>query len=256
MKIISWNINGLKAQLQKNYLDELIKIEDPDILCFGETKINSNFNDEYFIDKFKYRYWHVSTSKKGYSGVAILVKNKKPINVSYGLYDLDNEGRVITLEYSKYYLVNVYTPNSGEQLKRLNYRKDIWDREFERYILELQNKNDKKSIIICGDLNVAHREIDIKNPKTNLKSAGFTIEERESFDLMLKNTKLIDIYRYLYPDKIEYTYWTYFRRARERNVGWRIDYFLINKKLIKKIKNIEILVNILGSDHAPIKLII
>jgi exodeoxyribonuclease III len=256
MKIISWNVNGLNAQLKKNYLNELIINEDPDILCLGETKINSNFNDEYFVDKFKYRYWHISTIKKGYSGVSILIKNKKPLNIKYGLYDIDNEGRVITIEFSKFYLINVYTPNSGEQLKRLNFRTEIWDREFEKYIIELQNNDNKKSIIICGDLNVAHKEIDIKNPKTNLRSAGFTIEERNSFDIFLKNTELIDIYRYIYPNKIEYTYWTYLRKARDKNIGWRIDYFLINKKLIKKIKNINILTHILGSDHAPIKLIL
>ena len=254
MKIISWNVNGLNAQLKKNYLDDLLKNEDPDILCLSETKINNNFNDEYFKNKFKYRYWHISTSKKGYSGVAILIKKKEPKNIKYGLYDIDNEGRVITLEFSKFYLINVYTPNSGEHLKRLNYRNEIWDREFEKYIVELRSHN--KEIIICGDLNVAHKEIDIKNAKSNERSAGFTIEERSSFDQILNKTELIDIYRYLHPHKIEYTYWTYLRKAREKNIGWRIDYFLISKKLIKKIKNSSILTDILGSDHAPIKLII
>jgi exodeoxyribonuclease-3 len=254
MKIISWNVNGLNAQLKKNYLNDLINNENPDILCLSETKINNNFKDEYFKDKFKYRYWNISTIKKGYSGVSILVKKIEPLNIKYGLYDLDNEGRVITLEFKKFYLINVYTPNSGELLKRLKYRNEIWDREFEKYILEL--KKNSKEIIICGDLNVAHKEIDIKNAKSNLRSAGFTIEERTSFDQILINTELIDIYRYLFPNKIEYTYWTYLRKAREKNIGWRIDYFLVSKKLLNKIKNCSILTDVLGSDHAPIKLIL
>ena len=259
MKIIAWNINGIKAMLKKDDLINLINTEDPDIFCLGETKIscpfietqnelNKKLNNKY------HNYWSPCKTKKGYSGTAIFSK-KEPINITYGLkinnIEHDDEGRVITCEYSKFYLIHVYTPNSGEALKRLDFRVNTWDKAFIKYIKQLQ---EKKSVIICGDLNVAHKEIDIKNPKTNLKTAGFTIEERKSFDDILKETKVIDTFRHLNPTKIDYSFWSYKFHAREKNAGWRIDYFLVSEKLLKKIKKSNILTEVYGSDHAPILL--
>ena len=261
MKIIAWNVNGLNSLVKTDYLDTLIKNNNPDILCLSETKLTyiTQPNIDILIQKsypqFKYRYWHNSMKKNGYSGTVILLK-KKPKNIKYGLLhdntEIDTEGRLILVELNKYFLLHVYTPNSGEGLNRLTWRVESWDRYFENYIDILQ-KN--KPVIICGDLNIAHKAIDLKNPTKNLKSAGYTIEERNSFDQILNNLNLIDVYRFLYPDKIEYTYWTYKFKAREKNIGWRIDYFLVSKKLIKKIINCSIIQNILGSDHAPIELI-
>jgi exodeoxyribonuclease-3 len=268
MKIIAWNVNGIRSLLKTTYLDELIKDENPDIFCMGETKISCPYNDVETdlikrLPQFKYRYWSPCKTKKGYSGTSIFCK-KKPISIKYGLEynksnekststyeELDDEGRVITVEYSTFYLLHVYTPNSGQALARLEWRTLVWDRAFEEYIITLKKM---KPVIVCGDLNVARKEIDLKNPKTNLRTAGFTIEERESFEKLLINTELIDSFRQLYPEKIKYSYWSYMRKSREKNIGWRIDYFLIDKKLIKKLKESEILIDILGSDHAPIKL--
>lgn len=257
MKIISWNINGIRAMLKKNNLVELINEEDPDIICLGETKISCPFDDvqnnlnESLNNKY-YNYWNPCKVKAGYSGTAILTK-KEPINVIYGLNinnkEYDDEGRVITCEFSKFYLIHVYTPNSGKTLARLNYRTTTWDNMFLKYINKLKKI---KKVIVCGDLNVAHKEIDLKNPKTNLKTAGFTVEERESFDNILDNTKLIDTFRHLHKEIIKYSYWSYKFRARERNTGWRIDYFLVDEKLIKKVIKSDILIDIVGSDHAPI----
>jgi exodeoxyribonuclease-3 len=250
MKIIAWNVNGIRAILKKNNLTDLINSEDPDIFCLSETKINDNLD----IFNGYYSYWNFSQVKNGYSGTAIFTK-KKPKNIIYGLNiddeEFDQEGRVITCEFSKYYLVHVYTPNSGAILKRLDYRTKIWDIAFTKYINMLQIK---KNVILCGDLNVAHFEIDLKNPKTNLRTAGFTIEERQSFDLLLNKTEMIDSFRFLYPDTIKYSYWSYRCNARKNNTGWRIDYFLVSKNLIKKIIKSDILDNIFGSDHAPILL--
>ena len=258
MKIIAWNINGIRAMLKKNNLVELINDENPDIICLGETKIscslvndvqdslNKSLNNKY------YNYWSPCKVKTGYSGTAILTK-KEPINVIYGLNvnnkEYDDEGRVITCEFSKFYLVHVYTPNSGQVLARLDFRVKIWDSMFIKYINKLK---EHKKVIVCGDLNVAHKEIDLKNPKTNLKTAGFTIEERESFDDILNNTDLIDTFRYLHKEIIKYSFWSYKFRARDKNAGWRIDYFLVDKRLIKKVIKSDILVDIMGSDHAPI----
>jgi len=251
-KIIAWNVNGIRAISKKSNLFELIKKEKPNIICFGETKISCPFIDIKKILKkkikgYRYRYWSPCLEKKGYSGTAIFSKTK-PISVIDGL---GNEGRIITLEFKEYYLVHVYTPNSGKNLKRLNYRINEWDKLFRKYIKKLSKH---KEIIICGDLNVAHNEIDIANPKTNIKNAGFTIEERDSFDKLLKKCKLTDTYRFLNPTKIEYSFWTYMFNARKKNKGWRIDYFLVTKKLLKKIKKSLILTDIYGSDHAPILL--
>ncbi len=255
MKIIAWNVNGLRSLLKTEYLDKLLEKEKPDIFCMGETKLSCPYDN---IDKemgtrypkYKFRYWSACKTKKGYSGTAIICK-KEPKNVTYGLYDIDNEGRVITLELDKYYLVHVYTPNSGQSLERLEWRTTVWDKAFRKYIKELQ---EKKSVIVCGDLNVAHKEIDLKNPKTNLKTAGYTIEERNSFNKLLDNNELLDGYRTLHPDKIEYSFWSYMRKSREKNIGWRIDYFLISSNLKNKLKENTILTDIFGSDHAPIKL--
>jgi exodeoxyribonuclease-3 len=259
MKIIAWNVNGLKSLLKTDYLDNMIKDENPDVFCMGETKLSCPYDD---IEKqvilrfpqFKYRYWSPCKTKKGYSGTSIFCK-KEPINVHYGLKfkdkEIDDEGRLIVIEYNKYYILHVYTPNSGQSLNRLEWRTTIWDRAFENYINNLQKT---KPIIICGDLNVAHQEIDLKNPKTNLKTAGYTIEERDSFNKILINCNLTDSYRKLYPEKIEYSFWSYMRNSREKNIGWRIDYFLLSKSLEKKFKESLILTKILGSDHAPIKI--
>lgn len=259
MKIIAWNVNGIRSLLKTTYLDELIADENPDVFCMGETKISCPYDD---VDadlikrlvKFKYRYWSPCKTRGGYSGTAIFSK-KEPLSISYGLKhkksDIDDEGRVITVEYKKFYLIHVYTPNSGQALARLDWRTKIWDRAFDEFIVDLKKS---KPVIVCGDLNVARNPIDLKNPKTNLKTAGYTIEERESFEKILKNTELIDSFRHLNPEKIQYSYWSYMRNSREKNIGWRIDYFLVDTKLKTKIKTSEILSNTLGSDHAPIKL--
>jgi exodeoxyribonuclease-3 len=237
--------------IKKKDLFNLINDEDPDIICLCETKTSSPVDqshiDEHLNNKY-YQYWNASITKKGYSGTCILTK-KKPKTVIYGIDDFDQEGRVITCEFTKFYLVNVYTPNSGEELKRLKYRITEWDVKFLEFIMKLQ---EKKSVILCGDLNVAHKEIDLKNPKTNLRSAGFTIEERESFTNLLNKTNMIDTFRYFNPDTIKYSYWSYRMASRSRNTGWRLDYFICSEKLIKKIIKSDILTDILGSDHAPI----
>ncbi len=257
MKIIAWNVNGIRAMIKKNNLVELINNEDPDIICLGETKISCPYEDvkndlNKSLKNNYFNFWSPCKVKAGYSGTAILSK-KEPINVVYGLNinnkEYDDEGRVITCEFSKFYLIHVYTPNSGQVLARLDYRTNIWDVMFTKYINKLK---EHKKVIVCGDLNVAHKEIDLKNPKSNLKTAGYTIEERNSFDNILTKTELIDTFRYLNKETIKYSYWSYKFNAREKNAGWRIDYFLIDKKLIKKVIKSDILVDIIGSDHAPI----
>jgi exodeoxyribonuclease-3 len=257
MKIIAWNVNGLKSLLKTNHLDNLINNENPDVFCIGETKLSCPYNDieSHIITrfpKFKFRYWSPCKIREGYSGTSIFCK-KEPLSVSYGLKykdkELDNEGRIIVIEFNKYYILHVYTPNSGQALNRLNWRTTVWDRAFEKYLNILQKS---KPIIVCGDLNVAHQAIDLKNPKTNLKTAGYTKEERESFQKILTNCNLIDTFRKINPDKIEYSFWSYMRKSREKNIGWRIDYFLISKCIKNKVKESLILTNILGSDHAPI----
>jgi exodeoxyribonuclease-3 len=257
MKIISWNVNGIRAILKKDYFIDLINSEDPDVFCMGETKISCPFLNvqEEITKKLKskyFHYWSPCKTRKGYSGTAIYTK-KEPENVIYGLKigdtEHDDEGRVITCEFKKYYLIHVYTPNSGQELARLEWRTETWDRMFGKFIEKLQ-KN--KPVIVCGDLNVAHKEIDLKNPKTNLRTAGYTIEERTSFDKLLKDTELVDTFRNLNPELIKYSYWSYKFQARLKNAGWRIDYFLVDRKIFKKVIKSDILDNILGSDHAPI----
>lgn len=255
MKIIAWNINGIRAQIKKNDLFQLIDTQKPDIICFGETKVSCPFIDvqdtlKTKIKKYPYRYWSPCTIKSGYSGTAIF-SNIKPISIFFGINKpgYEDEGRVITLEFDNFFLIHVYTPNSGQELARLNYRVQQWDKYFRRYTRKLQKT---KPIIICGDLNVAHQNIDIHNPKTNKRSAGFTIEERNSFQKLLDKNKLIDTFRFLNPSTIKYSYWTYYRKARENNKGWRIDYFLVSKSIINLVSKSDILTNIMGSDHAPI----
>lgn len=262
MNIIAWNINGLKSLLKTNYLDDVLKKEKPDIFCMGETKMscsslidcNNEISKRY--SDYKYKYWSQCSTKAGYSGTAILSKIE-PKKVIYGLKDIhgkeiDDEGRVITLVFDKFILVHVYTPNSGEALKRLEWRVNVWDKSFSNYILSL--KKIKTKIIVCGDLNVAHKEIDLKNPKTNLYTAGFTIEERNSFDDFINKNKLIDSFRYKNNLKIEYSFWSFRRKSRDKNIGWRIDYFLTTNNLKNKIIFSNILTNVYGSDHAPINI--
>jgi len=256
MKIIAWNVNGIRSLLKTNYLEELLNKEKPDIFCIGETKLSCDSTIDYeLLNKYKYKFYG-NCKKSGYSGTAIFSK-KKPINVIYGLtfnnINIDDEGRMITLEFKKYYLIHVYTPNSGQVLNRLDWRVNTWDIYFYNYINYLQNI---KPVIICGDLNVAHNDIDIKNKKSNLRSAGFTIEERTSFTNFINNLNLIDSFRFLYPEIIKYSYWSYRMKSREKNIGWRLDYFLLSKKLKNNILNSDILIDTYGSDHAPIKLIL
>ena len=247
MKLISWNVNGLRAVINKEFMDFFNKI-DADIFCLQETKIQEG-QLELELKNY-YKYWNYA-EKKGYSGTAIFTK-KEPINVTYGIgiEQHDKEGRIIILEFEKFYLVNCYTPNSKRELERLEYRM-IWEDEVRKYLKKLSKI---KPVIYCGDLNVAHKEIDLKNPKTNTQSAGFTIEERTKMTELL-DSGFTDSFRYLYPDKEEaYTWWSYMFHAREKNVGWRIDYFITSKDIENKIEDSIIHSEILGSDHCPIEL--
>lgn len=251
MKLISWNVNGLRAATKKGF-KEFFEQENADIFCIQETKMQQDQIDDEINEIFKQYncYWN-SAIKKGYSGTAVFTK-QKPLNVTYGLgiEEHDQEGRVITLEFEKFYLVNCYTPNSKRELERLDYRM-IWEEEFRKYLLRL---NETKTVILCGDLNVAHKEIDLKNPKTNRHSAGFTDEERNKMTKLL-NSGFTDTYRYLYPTKENiYTWWSYMFKAREKNAGWRIDYFIVSKSIEKEIQEAMIFSDILGSDHCPVGL--
>ncbi len=244
MKLISWNVNGLRAVLNKGFMDFFKQI-DADIFCVQETKMQEG-QVELILEGY-YQYWN-SAIKKGYSGTAIFTKIK-PIKVTYGIgiEEHDQEGRVITLEFEKFFLVNVYTPNSKRELERLDYRM-IWEDEMRNYLLKLDKI---KPVIMCGDLNVAHEEIDLKNPKTNRHNAGFTDEERNKMTQLL-NTNFIDSFRYMYPEKIQYSWWSYMGHAREKNIGWRIDYFITSNTLKNKIKDSVIYDSIMGSDHCPV----
>ena len=247
MKLISWNVNGLRACLGKGFLEYFKKV-DGDIFCIQETKL-SDGQIELDLEGYE-QYWNYAV-KKGYSGTAVFTK-KKPLSVKYGvgIVEHEQEGRVITLEFEEFYLVNVYTPNSQRELARLDYRM-AWEDVFGSY---LQKLDAVKPVVLCGDLNVAHKEIDIKNPKTNRKNAGFTDEERGKMTELLK-AGFIDTFRYLYPDKKDaYTWWSYFRNAREKNVGWRIDYFIVSERLKDRLKDSQIHPDIIGSDHCPVML--
>lgn len=247
MKLISWNVNGLRAVMKKGFEDFFYNI-DADIFCIQETKMQEGQIEDFELKGYK-EYWN-SAEKKGYSGTAIFTKIE-PINVTYGIgiEEHDKEGRVITLEFEKFYLVNIYVPNSKRELARLDYRM-IWEDEIRKYLVSL---NSKKPVIMCGDLNVAHEEIDLKNPKTNRRNAGFTDEERGKMTELLK-TNFTDSFRYMYPEKIEYSWWSYMGNAREKNIGWRIDYFIVSNDVKEKIKDAKIHTDIYGSDHCPVEL--
>jgi exodeoxyribonuclease-3 len=246
MKFISWNVNGFRACLDKGFKDFFYS-EDADFFCIQETKMQ--IGQATFEPQGYYQYWN-SAEKKGYSGTAIFTKHK-PISVAYGIgvEDHDHEGRVITLEYEDFYLMCVYTPNSQRELARLSYRM-----EWEKALLEYMKSLDaKKPVIYCGDLNVAHNEIDLKNPKSNHFSAGFSDEERNAFSLML-DAGFSDTFRCLYPNEVKYSWWSYMFNSREKNVGWRIDYFLVSDWAADLIKESTIETNIMGSDHCPVSL--
>lgn len=249
MKFISWNVNGLRACVTKGFLD-FFKEVDADIFCLQETKLQEGQID---LELEGYhQYWNYA-QKKGYSGTAIFTKIE-PISATYGIgiEEHDNEGRVITLEFEDFYFVTVYTPNSQSELKRLEYRMK-WEDDFREYLLKLDSK---KPVIMCGDLNVAHKEIDLKNPKTNRKNAGFTDEERGKFTDFLASG-FIDTYRFFNPDKTDiYSWWSYRFKAREKNAGWRIDYFCASKKIEDRLISADIHTEILGSDHCPVELVI
>lgn len=249
MKLISWNVNGFRAVLKKGF-DEFFEKQDADIFCIQETKMQFEQVEKSF-DGY-YSYWN-SAVKKGYSGTAVFTKIK-PISEYYGIGmpEHDNEGRVITLEFVRFYLVNVYTPNSQRGLARLEYRMQ-WEDAFLSYIKGL---DEKKPVIICGDLNVAHNEIDLKNPESNHKNAGFSDEERGKMTTFLGNG-FIDTFRYFYPDREEaYTWWSYMFSAREKNVGWRIDYFIVSERMRDEISDSIIHDDVSGSDHCPVSLIL
>ena len=251
MKLISWNVNGLRAVVNKGF-KEFFKEIDADIFCIQETKMQEAQLDENILEIFEgyNSYWN-SAEKKGYSGTAIFTK-QKPLNVTYGIgkEEHDKEGRVITLEFEKFYMVNIYTPNSKRELERLDYRQ-LWEDEIRAYLLKLK---ENKSVVMCGDLNVAHTEIDLKNPKTNRKNAGFTDEERAKMTELL-NAGFVDTFRYKYPEvEGKYSWWSYMFHAREKNAGWRIDYFIVSENLKDKIEDAKILDDIYGSDHCPVEL--
>lgn len=247
MKFISWNVNGIRACVGKGFL-EFFKEADADIFCIQESKMQAG---QLELDLPGYhQYWNYA-EKKGYSGTAVFTK-KKPVSVAngMGIEEHDKEGRLITLEFEDFYMVTVYTPNSQNELARLNYRM-TWEDAFLAYLKKLE---ETKPVIVCGDMNVAHTEIDLKNPKTNRKNAGFTDEEREKFGILL-DSGFVDTFRYFYPEQEGiYSWWSYRFRAREKNAGWRIDYFLVSEMLKDKLKDAKILTDVLGSDHCPVEL--
>lgn len=246
MKLISWNVNGLRACMNKGF-EDFLRASEADAFCLQETKMQREQAD-FVFDGYE-EYWN-SAEKKGYSGTAIFSKNA-PLNVTYGIgiEEHDKEGRVITAEYETFFLVTVYTPNSQRELARLDYRM-VWEDLFRDYLLKL---DEKKPVIVCGDLNVAAEEIDLKNPKTNRKNAGFTDEERTKFR-ELKAAGFVDTFRHLHPEEVKYSWWSYMFKAREKNAGWRIDYFVVSERIADKVKTAEIHTEILGSDHCPVSI--
>lgn len=248
MKFISWNVNGFRACLDKGF-EEFFLSQDADFFCIQETKMQ--IGQASFEPEGYYQYWN-SAEKKGYSGTAIFTKHK-PISVSYGIGipEHDTEGRAITLEYEEFYLLCVYTPNAQRELARLSYRME-WEDAIREYIAALDKK---KPVIYCGDLNVAHEEIDLKNPKTNHFSAGFSDEEREKFTELL-SSGFKDTFRSLYPDTVSYSWWSYMYGARAKNVGWRIDYFVVSQRIFERVKDSFILTEVMGSDHCPIGIVL
>lgn len=249
MKLISWNVNGLRACLNKGFAEYFTNM-DADIFCLQETKLQP---EQVEIAFNGYHQYFNSAVKKGYSGTAIFCK-QEPLKVTFdiGMDKHNEEGRVITLEFEDFYMVTVYTPNSQRELARLGYRME-WEDDFKAYLLEL-DKN--KPVIVCGDLNVAHKEIDLKNPKSNTKNAGFTIEEREKMTTLL-DSGFVDTFRYKYPDVTDaYSWWSYMFKAREKNVGWRIDYFLVSDRLKDRVEDAKIHMDVVGSDHCPVELLL
>ena len=248
MKIISWNVNGIRAAIKKGFYD-FVEDNNPDILCLQEIKANKE-QVELELDDYPYQYWN-SAEKKGYSGTAIFSKIK-PLSIekNIGIDKHDQEGRIIATEFKNYYLITVYTPNSKRELLRLAYREKEWDVDFLKF---LKNLEKIKPVIFCGDLNVAHKEIDLKNPKTNKKNAGFTPEERKGFDNFISEG-FIDTFREFHKNEGHYTWWSYMFNSRSKNVGWRIDYFCISSILKEKINDSYILPDVMGSDHAPVVL--
>ena len=246
MKLISWNVNGLRACEGKGFRDTFREL-DADFFCLQETKMQPGQLDIAF-EGYE-AYWN-SAEKKGYSGTAIFTRHQ-PVSVSYGIGidEHDHEGRVITLEMSDFYLVTVYTPNAQDELRRLDYRMR-WEDDFQAYLRELDKQ---KPVIVCGDMNVAHEEIDLKNPKTNRRNAGFTDEERAKFTQLL-STGFTDTFRWLYPEEVTYSWWSYRFQARQKNAGWRIDYFVVSDRLRPRIADAKIHTQILGSDHCPVEL--
>lgn len=247
MKLVSWNVNGIRACLGKGFID-VMKETDADIFCIQETKMQEGQAE---VPTEGYRQFWCSAEKKGYSGTAVFSR-KEPVSAAYGLGidQHDHEGRSITLEYEDFFLVNVYVPNSQNELKRLDYRME-WENDFREYV---QRLDEKKPVIICGDMNVAHKEIDLKNPKTNVKNAGFTPEEREKMTA-LQAAGFIDSFRYFYPEETGvYSWWSYRFNARKNNAGWRIDYFLVSERLKDRMKDAQILTHVMGSDHCPVTL--
>ena len=243
MKLISWNVNGFRACLTKGFA-EFFAAQDADFVCLQETKMQPDQAE--FVPEGYFCYWN-SAEKKGYSGTAVFAK-RKPLSVTYGLgiEEHDHEGRVITLEYPDFYLVCVYTPNAQRELARLPYRME-WEDALREYLCRLDAQ---KGVIYCGDLNVAHKEIDLKNPKTNHQSAGFSDEEREKFTALLESG-FADTFRSLYPDKVQYSWWSYMFKSREKNVGWRIDYFVVSNRLMGRVQDSYLLNDVMGSDHCP-----
>lgn len=246
MKLLSFNVNGLRAILNKGF-EDWFKSTDADILCLQETKISAG---QLELDLPGYRQYYSYAEKKGYSGTAVFTKTE-PISVreGIGIEEHDKEGRTLTLEYSDFFLVCVYVPNSQKELARLDYRQK-WNQDFENYIVSLDKI---KPVIFTGDLNVAHKEIDIKNAKSNERNAGFTIEERNDFSRLLSRG-FIDSFRMLHPDEVKYSWWSYMFKAREKNTGWRIDYFVVSERLKDRISGADILTDVMGSDHCPIEL--
>lgn len=245
MKLVSWNVNGLRAALKKGFIESMREL-DPDIIGIQETKMQPGQAE---VDLPEYEEYFNSAIRKGYSGTAVFSKHK-PINVTHNFGEYDDEGRTLVCEFEDFYFVTVYTPNSKRELERLDYRMD-WEDAFKEYMLELDKK---KPVIICGDLNVAHKEIDLKNPKTNRRNAGFTDEERDKFGKLL-DAGFTDTFRHLYPDQEGiYSWWSYRFNARKNNAGWRIDYFLVSDRIADKIKETKIHTDIMGSDHCPVSL--
>lgn len=246
MKFISWNVNGIRAAVKKGF-EDFFKEADADIFAIQETKAQP---EQIALDFPDYHMYTNSAVKKGYSGTAVFTK-KEPLNVTYGIgkEEHDQEGRVITCEFEDFYFVTCYTPNSQNELARLDYRMQ-WEKDFLAYLDAL---DEKKPVVLCGDLNVAHHEIDLKNPQSNHKNAGFSDEERLAMTHLLSHG-YIDTYRYFYPDQVEYSWWSYRFKSRERNAGWRIDYFIVSKRFIEHCRDAKIYTDVMGSDHCPVSL--